>query len=105
MLLSGSATGGFHPSAYSVPAGYVTIVSDICVYENDAWYKEVFGITIASMVGVGWIFRVSQPYARAQKMYHWRGHQVLEPGDGLSLNLGATESWIYRVSGYELTLP
>lgn len=104
-LLASGQANGTQQTVYNVPAGFVTIVSDIGMYCYGSTYKAVPGFLLYGEPDNALIMGRQAPHITTGELYHWRGHQVLETDGYLFLELLGSDLWSYRISGYELTLP
>jgi hypothetical protein len=92
---AGSASSG------PVPDGFVWVVRDIDLTTGGEIYAYLGGISIFTDVG-GPLYQVYAPGAYGASYYAWRGRQVLEAGDRITLAT-ADSVWIARISGYTLS--
>lgn len=99
-----------HPAAGAtvslgpVPTGFVWVVRDITMYNDDlapskaikglVWYDPALVVLYAVPTRECW----------TQQLYHWEGRQVMNPGDTLTCFVGDL-LWDLRITGYQLTLP
>lgn len=87
--------------AYTVPAGYRAILRDIDCYSS----AGVSNSEIYIEGDLGQTIFHAEVAATTQDSPQWRGRQVFEPGETISINVGGASAWDITMSGYLLTLP
>lgn len=95
----GLAPGSY--TVYTVPPGYTAIVRDIDCYSS----AGVSNAEIYFEGNLGQTFFHAEVVATTQDSPQWRGRQVFEAGDTISVNVGGASNWDVTISGYLLALP
>lgn len=95
-----SASEAFGP----VPDGKLWVIRDV-VFQNiavpPAISSAVFIVADFDTLVAG----VPQASVIAGSLYHWRGRQVLAPGETSHIDSPDFSNWFVSVMGYVLTLP
>lgn len=90
-------------ASFAVPSGFVAVVRDL-----DAFIGTPTGVNDLFMHGaLGQAIFWDSAQIGISKYMSWRGRQVFEPGELISVevNVGALDAFDVTVSGYLLTLP
>lgn len=92
---------GSSPGLYTSPAGIVTVVRDLEVYNSSgtAIPGLVLDLEGPGLAGIlAWVLNVP-----AQGSAQWQGRSVMNPGDAFGAVVAGTIGCSIVVSGYQLT--
>lgn len=87
--------------AYTVPDGYVAILRDIDAYSSA-------GVSDAEIYVEGHLGQTifyGNVAATSKSNAQWRGRQVLQAGETITITVGASTDWDVTISGYLLVAP
>lgn len=94
-LAAGSQAAGTSSAVYTVPAGAVVVIRDICVGAQSAPANAV-AINLSGLAEVAAFDAITQ-----YQTGHWEGRAVAEAGQVISVD-AITGTWTYIISGYVL---
>lgn len=91
------------PYTVTVPDGFVWVVRDVTLYNNNS---AIIGVKNAYVYGTDGVPFAGPggPFVWSDEYYHWEGRQVIPEGNELT---GYSDDvfWNLRVTGFALSLP